>query len=316
MPAPPLSDRIAAARARALVQRQLHAPAAAPRSTPGDVAARHRAGAPPWLTEVLQRAEDRLPPAVRAVRWRVGPRAAAGAVLVGVLLAAGLGVLALIGWPGGAVPAGAGGASASQVVPERTGDQGAAGAAPATPGSATPGSATPGPATPGPATPGPALADPATTLVATPTGTVVVHVVGRVLTPGLVTLPAGSRVADALTAAGGAAPEADLAALNLARPLTDGEQVLVPAPGEAPAPVPASPGAAAGAAAGAAVGPLDLNTAGAEQLDALPGVGEVLAARIVAWRQANGRFTSVEDLGEVQGIGPKLLDGVRDLVRV
>ncbi|WP_432535902.1 ComEA family DNA-binding protein [Kineococcus arenarius] len=300
MPAPPLSDRIAAARARALVQRQLHAPGTAARSTPGGVSARHRAGAPPRLTEVRQRVEDRLPPAVRAVRWRVGPRAATGAVLAGVLLALGLGAFALIGWPGGAAPAGGAGASASQVVPERTADGSAGSAVPVTPGAVTP---------------GPAAVSPAASLVATPTGSVVVHVVGRVLAPGLVTLPAGSRVADALTAAGGAAPGADLAALNLARTLADGEQVLVPAPGEAPAPAPASSGAA-GAAAGAAVGPLDLNTAGAEQLDALPGVGEVLAARIVAWRQANGRFTSVEELGEVQGIGPKLLDGVRDLVRV
>ncbi|WP_432506731.1 helix-hairpin-helix domain-containing protein [Kineococcus arenarius] len=299
MPAPPLSDRIAAARARALVQRQLHAPGTAARSTPGGVAARHRAGAPPRLGEVRQRVEDRLPPAVRAVRWRVGPRAATGAVLAGVLLALGLGAFALIGWPGGAAPAGGAGASASQVVPERTADGSAGSAVPATPGAAE--------------------VSPAASLVATPTGSVVVHVVGRVLAPGLVTLPAGSRVADALTAAGGAAPEADLAALNLARTLADGEQVLVPAPGEAPAPAPAPSAAAGGAAAGAAgaaAGPLDLNTAGAEQLDALPGVGEVLAARIVAWRQANGRFTSVEELGEVQGIGPKLLDGVRDLVRV
>ncbi|WP_432574898.1 helix-hairpin-helix domain-containing protein [Kineococcus sp. SYSU DK005] len=142
---------------------------------------------------------------------------------------------------------------------------------------------------------------------------------GRVLSPGLVSLPAGGRVADALSAAGGPAPDADLDALNLARPLVDGEQVLVPAPGQAPAPAPAVGTTGGGPGAGGAAvpaGPLDLNAATAEQLDALPGVGEVLAGRIVSWRQANGRFTSVEELGEVQGIGPKLLDGVRDLVRV
>ena len=138
---------------------------------------------------------------------------------------------------------------------------------------------------------------------------VVVHVAGRVATPGLVTLPSGSRVGDALAAAGGALPDGDLDAVNLARVLVDGEQVLLPAPGQAVAgpAVVSGPGGA---------GPLDLNSATAEQLDALPGVGEVLAARIVAWREENGRFTGVDDLGEVSGIGPKLLDGVRDLVTV
>ncbi|MCL3860578.1 helix-hairpin-helix domain-containing protein [Actinotalea sp. K2] len=143
---------------------------------------------------------------------------------------------------------------------------------------------------------------------------VVVHVVGRVLSPGVVHLPAGSRLADALEAAGGPTPEADLAAVNLARVVTDGEQVHVPAPGEAP-PVqqPAAPGAGDQATeAGAA---LDLNTADAVQLDVLPGIGPVLAQRIVDWRAQNGPFTSVEELGEVSGIGPRLLEGLRSAVR-
>lgn len=137
---------------------------------------------------------------------------------------------------------------------------------------------------------------------------VVVHVVGQVLQPGLVRLPAGSRLADALDAAGGATPEADLAAVNLARVLTDGEQVVVPRPGEQ----------LAGAvdAGQSDPGAIDLNTAGTGELDTLPGVGPVIAQRIVDWRTDHGGFSSVEELGEVSGIGPSLLAGVRDLVRV
>jgi competence protein ComEA len=137
---------------------------------------------------------------------------------------------------------------------------------------------------------------------------VVVHVVGQVVAPGLVHLPAGSRLADALDAAGGATPEADLAAVNLARVLTDGEQIVVPRPGEQ----------LAGAIDAGSSGPgaMDLNAAGTGELDTLPGIGPVIAQRIVDWRTDHGGFGSVEELGEVSGIGPSLLDGVRDLVRV
>ena len=138
-------------------------------------------------------------------------------------------------------------------------------------------------------------------------GEVVVHVVGQVARPGVVTLPGGSRVADAIEAVGGAGPEADLAAVNLARVLADGEQVLVPRSGE---PAPALPGQTA-----VQGGPIDLNGADVAALDALPGIGPVLAQRIVDWRTDNGRFTSVEELGEVTGIGPAVLAGLRDLVR-
>jgi competence protein ComEA len=129
----------------------------------------------------------------------------------------------------------------------------------------------------------------------------VVDVAGDVRRPGLVRLPAGSRVADAIAAAGGLLPGATTQGLNLARRLSDGEQVLVgaPAPGAA-----ASPGA------------LDLNTATADQLDALPGVGPVLAERIVAWRDAHGPFASVDQLREVSGIGERKFAELRDLVRV
>lgn len=145
-----------------------------------------------------------------------------------------------------------------------------------------------------------------------PSGGVVVHVVGQVATPGLVTVAADARVADALEAAGGATAEADLAALNLARTVTDGEQIVVPRPGEA---VPAA-GSAAPAAGTTAGGAVDLNAADAAVLDALPGIGPVLAERIVAWREENGPFTTVDELGEVSGIGPAVLADVRDLVRV
>lgn len=158
-------------------------------------------------------------------------------------------------------------------------------------------------------------------------GPVVVSVVGLVKTPGLVTLTPGARVADAVSAAGGAVEGADDVGLNLARRLADGEQVVVglAAPPGGPAALGSSVGGAGAAgaaknapASGSAApsGPLDLNTATAEQLDALPGVGPVTAAAIVAWRDKNGAFTSVDQLGDVDGIGPARLEKLRALVRV
>ncbi len=141
---------------------------------------------------------------------------------------------------------------------------------------------------------------------------VVVDVEGRVRRPGLVRLPVGSRVADAVRAAGGATTGAVLSRLNLARVLVDGEQVLVPGPDDA---VPAVSAGPAGSGSGPS-GPIDLNTGTVEAFDTLPGVGPVLAGRIVAWRTEHGRFTSVDELGEVPGIGPKALERLRPLVRV
>ncbi|HOB50541.1 MAG TPA: ComEA family DNA-binding protein [Mycobacterium sp.] len=169
-----------------------------------------------------------------------------------------------------------------------------------------------------------------------PQQSVVVSVVGLVNQPGLVTVSPQARVADAVEAAGGPLTGADTLGLNLARRVADGEQIVVgiatpagrPAAlgssaGAGPAaPAPddggAGPGGATGTERGGAgsTGPLDLNTATAEQLDALPGVGPVTAAAILAWRQANGRFASVDQLGEVDGIGPARLDRLRPLVRV
>lgn len=162
---------------------------------------------------------------------------------------------------------------------------------------------------------------------------VVVSVVGLVHSPGLATLAPGARIADALTAAGGALDGADTVGLNMARQLADGEQIVVGiappsgqptvlgssvgggstgpagpagsnAPGAVPAPSRPKPGEL-----------VNLNTATVEQLDALPGVGPVTAAAIVAWRDAHGKFTSVDQLGEVDGIGPARLAKLRPLVR-
>ncbi|NIH84714.1 helix-hairpin-helix domain-containing protein [Amycolatopsis granulosa] len=136
----------------------------------------------------------------------------------------------------------------------------------------------------------------------------VISVVGKVRTPGLVTVPGGARVADAVRAAGGATEGADVSALNLARKLTDGEQIYVG--------VPPPPGAQQPAAAGGTPALVDLNTATAEQLDALPGVGEVTAQRIVDWRTKHGAFRSVDQLREVEGIGETRLSRLRDQVTV
>ena len=173
-------------------------------------------------------------------------------------------------------------------------------------------------------------ASPAADQPANPDRPVVVSVVGLVRTPGLVTLAPGARIADALQAAGGAVNGADTIGLNMARPLGDGEQIVVglapvsgqptalgarwlpgPTPRNEPVPTPGS-----GSVKPKAGEVLDLNTATVEQLDALPGVGPITAAAIVAWRQANGKFTSVDQLADVDGIGPARLDKLRPLVRV
>jgi competence protein ComEA len=145
---------------------------------------------------------------------------------------------------------------------------------------------------------------------AVPEGEVVVHVVGAVTQAGVEHLPAGSRVVDALDAAGGTAPDADLARLNLAQVLDDGEQVYVARVGEVP-PAPAeSPASAAGPAA-----KINLNTASAEELDELPGVGPATAEAIIAAREDH-RFASVDDLLDVRGIGEAKLAELRDRATV
>ncbi len=140
-------------------------------------------------------------------------------------------------------------------------------------------------------------------------GSVYVHVLGQVAHPGLYVLDDGARVAEALAAAGGTLPDADLGAVNLARPLVDGEQILVPAIGAAPAgAAPGSAGAGAGAA-GAPGGLIDLNTADAAALETLPRIGPALAQRIIDWRTANGRFTSVDDCWACRGSATRCSPG-------
>lgn len=140
----------------------------------------------------------------------------------------------------------------------------------------------------------------------------VVDVAGKVRHPGVYRLPPGARVQDAVTAAGGILPGVDPASVNLARRLADGEQLLIGLPGAA------APAASAGSDGGpvSSAGPVDLNTATAAQLDALPGVGPVLAQRIVDWRTQHGRFGSVEDLSKVTGIGDAKLADLKPLITV
>ncbi|MDP9845694.1 ComEA family DNA-binding protein [Streptosporangium lutulentum] len=142
----------------------------------------------------------------------------------------------------------------------------------------------------------------------TPAVELTVHVTGMVRRPGVVTLPGGSRVTDAIRAAGGVRKGKALGPLNLARKVVDGEQIVVgsPGPGVVAAPAPADPAATV----------IDLNTATPEQLEQLPGVGEVLARRIVEYRDGNGGFRSVEQLREVSGIGDRKYAEMREKVRV
>lgn len=161
----------------------------------------------------------------------------------------------------------------------------------------------------------PAPAEPTTKPAGRGGDEVVVDVAGAVAHPGLVRLRPGSRVADAVSAAGGAAGDADVAGLNQARVLSDGEQVRVPRVGEPAAPPPVA-GASGGSAAGAPAAPIDLNRATPAELDTLPGVGPATAAAIITWRDKNGGFRRVEDLVEVPGIGPARLERLRPLVRV
>lgn len=278
-----------------------------------------------------------VPESVAGARWGVQ-----ASVLRWVALAALLLVVALGGWtwwsgrqaaphpverPADADAQGAG-----------TSPRGAAAGAGVAPGGAAPGDAAPG-ADPAPAetaasgSPGPDAGQDPASGAGSAQAAATVHVVGEVRRPGVVRVPAGSRVGDAVEAAGGLTGQADEHRLNLARPVTDGEQILVLRPGEEPPPPAAPPGGGApgpggaggggpggpGAPAGGDAtgdGPLDLNTADQAALEELPGVGPVTAEHILAWREENGQFTTVDELMEVSGIGEKTLATLRPHVRV
>ncbi|MGH3093896.1 MAG: helix-hairpin-helix domain-containing protein [Gaiellaceae bacterium] len=142
-----------------------------------------------------------------------------------------------------------------------------------------------------------------------PARKLVVHVVGAVREPGLYRLREGSRVDDAIQRAGGPKPKAALELVNLASPVADGQQVVVPVRGSAGATIAGSPGAS-----GTTGGIVHLNSATLEDLDTLPGVGPVTAQKILDYRTANGAFSSVEELDAVPGIGPATLEELRPLV--
>jgi competence protein ComEA len=249
----------------------------------------------PWRDRVACRL------AVVAARTGVTPRAVLGLLLLGTVIA---GVLAFrllqVEHGARAVPLRMAAATGTSGPPAPvTGGRGSSAAPTTTAGAAA------------------VLAGPTSTATAG-AGVVLVHVVGQVRHPGVVQLPAGSRVEQALQAAGGATSRADLVRVNLARPVVDGEQIVVPKPGQ---PIEGAAGGLGGAVApgtGAAARPplVDLNTADLSELDTLPGVGPVLAQRILEWRSQNGRFSTVDELSEVSGIGDKVLEDLRPLVRV
>ncbi|MPZ73719.1 MAG: ComEA family DNA-binding protein, partial [Nitriliruptorales bacterium] len=164
---------------------------------------------------------------------------------------------------------------------------------------------TPVPTAAGSASPGLAISD----------AEVVVHVAGAVVSPGVYTLPGGSRVGDAVTAAGGPRRRAVLDGLNLARVLTDGEQVLVAAKGDSAASETAG-AAAAGATPGAGSATVNLNRATVPELETLPGIGPVLAERIIQHRDSVGGFKDVGELRDVPGIGEKTFQALSELISV
>jgi competence protein ComEA len=177
----------------------------------------------------------------------------------------------------------------------------------------------PPPAASAPSPTGLGAAATAAPVVSAPPTVLYVHVAGLVRHPGVYEFHSGDRTVDAVTAAGGAKPKADLDLLNLASPLVDGQQILVPAHGQAVVAPPVVPGVSPGstpADPGAAGGLVNINSATETELETLPGVGPVTAGEIVAYRTEHGPFPSVDSLDDVSGIGPATMEQLRPLVTV
>ncbi|RAW11021.1 helix-hairpin-helix domain-containing protein, partial [Phytoactinopolyspora halophila] len=254
---------------------------------------------------------DRLPLVVRAAwaRWAVGGRhgpatlGRAHASVIVVVLLLGLGLAALVYWLGRPQVEPVRAEPVATGVPVSRGDEAATEGTPPAAGGEPNAGADPGPGTESSA--GSNAGSPGD-------DELVVHVAGDVANPGVVTLPAGSRVVDAIDAAGGVDGDVDLTPLNLARIVGDGEQVLV---GEE-----ARAGGGADSPEAGDVGGtnalIDLNLAGSEELQTLPGIGPAIAQRIIAWREQHGRFRSIEELHEVSGIGPSVFADIESQVTV
>ncbi|MBG6180084.1 ComEA family DNA-binding protein [Arthrobacter sp. CAN_A1] len=267
--------------------------------------------------------DDRPPSPQRARRWAVGR--GASLLVLGLTLSIAFGLFMLRGAPSPEVTSVAFDASASSL-PDPRGAVESTGAPTSVvpPPGARAGAVSPA----GPSPPAPAQRTPAAAGDVVPQ-LLLVHVAGAVARPGVVELAAGARVFDALDLAGGALPEADLAAINLAAPVQDGQQIRVPLEGEVlpGGLLPPAPGGSGGASSSGADAPLpadtagasgivNLNTAGPDELETLPRIGPVLAERIVQWRTDHGGFTRPEDLDAVPGIGEAMLAALIPLVTV
>jgi competence protein ComEA len=265
--------------------------------TPGTPPGRHALRPVPRRIRTADWAHDRLPPTLQGRVELTAGHLSVVAVLVALALGATAWWVVRADGAGSAVPRSSSAMVSSAPTPlVDVGSTEVAGG-PALP-SATPTEPSPAATVPG---------------ASGPTQPIVVDVAGKVRKPGIATLPAGSRVADALRAAGGARPGVSLATLNLARVLGDGEQIVVGLPvpagvaaSAASAPVPA-PAGSPGSSGSAAAPLVNLNAADQAELESLPGVGPVTAEAIVAWRTEHGTFTAVDELLEVSGIGEAML---------
>ncbi|MGB3684497.1 MAG: helix-hairpin-helix domain-containing protein [Ornithinimicrobium sp.] len=284
---PPRSDR-----AQDLIDSLRQAGASsAPGSAPGE--GDDRAKPPPRLFT--------LPAGLRGARLWVKPSAVRGAALVVLVVLIVLGVR--VAWA------------------ERTTQPELVAPADVTAATAAPGTEQGSPAASAQSAVRPGGAVPGSSGTAAPEVSSVVHVIGAVSEPGVVTVAPGARVGDVVEAAGGATDQAELSRVNLARVVSDGERIWVPLIGADPPPDLAAPPAATepagmGEGASAASDHVDINAADESRLQDLPGIGPVTAAAMIEWRDQHGSFTTVEELLEVSGIGPRTLENLRPMVQV